>query len=137
MLKDIGISVEVKTFSHAVLWGSIFEKTEYDSIIVNSEPDFPSDPDFSASSHTGRRRAERWPGTPEWDKLLDDGPRIIDRKKRKEHYALMQKEYLKESFSIPLYGMVDLVAKKKGLAGYKNNPNCGDIGRFVREWYWT
>ena len=136
MLKGIGIAAEIKTLNPAVMWGAYFEETQYDMVIINSGPDLISDPDYSATTHSKRPRWHFHPGTPEMDKLLEDGLRTLDREKRKAIYDRLQEVNLEESFQIALYGMVDLVGKKKGLGGYKENPNTLNAGRLIREWYW-
>jgi len=135
-LKDIGISAEIKNYTPAVMWGAFFEETQYDAILIAGSPDLVTDPDLTASAHSKRERWHYHPGTPEMDKLLEEGVRTLDNAKRKKIYARFQELYHEEAFFLPLYVRTQINAKKKGLKGYTVNPTSPDLGRFVREWYW-
>jgi len=135
-LKDIGVSVEIKNLTPAVMWGAFFEETQYDMIVCSQGADLTGDADQTASFHSKRPRWFYHPGTPEMDKCLEDGVRTLDRAKRKEIYLRYQELQFEECPLIYLYIFADIYGKKKGLEGYTANPYTMDFGRFVREWYW-
>jgi len=134
--KDIGISAEIKNYSSAVMWGAFFEETQYDAIVLISNPDLETDPDFSSSMHSKRPRWHYHPGTPEMDTLLEEGLRTLAMEKRKEIYGRFQELFLDEAVYLPLFVNTLLYAKKKELKGYVTNPCSSDGLRFIREWYW-
>jgi len=135
-LKAIGIQANIKNLTPAVMWGSFFEETKYDMIFVGGPPGFGADPDYTKSMHSKRPRFRFHNGTPEMDKLLEEGVRTIDPEKRKPIYYRFQELFLEEAARIPIFAYTELYAKKKGLAGYIVNPYEPDIAKFIREWSW-
>ena len=141
--KAINVAMEIRNFPGSVVWGEYTRKSQFDTLMVGWAPIIFSDADYIARCHSKQIPVKHGVGSnyvqyenSKLDRLLEEGVTTLDRAKRKEIYAKVQKILLDDVPFAPIFGYNQLMAKKSNIKGFKTNPYTKDVTWNLHEWYW-
>ncbi|BBK41053.1 peptide ABC transporter substrate-binding protein [Allostella vacuolata] len=142
--RPIGVSMSIKNFPPAVMWGDYWRKSEWDSVVVGSVFGVGSDPDVSdrlgswaipVKTGTGANTMQY--SNAEVDALLKESVGLVDREKRKSNYYKVQALFRNDLPLLPIYQPNQTEGTKVNLIGYQPNVNYRSNCWNIHTWYWA
>ncbi|BBK38225.1 peptide ABC transporter substrate-binding protein [Allostella sp. ATCC 35155] len=142
--QQIGVKLSIKNFPPAVMWGTYWRQSEFDTAMAGSVYTIGSDPDASdrlaswsipAKTGTGSNTSQY--SNPEVDALFKESVSLVDREKRKANYQKIQAMVRKDLPILPVFQYVQTEGTKTNIDGFAANVNYRSNHWNVRTWYWT
>lgn len=141
-LKEIGIEMTISNLPAAVIWGDFWTLSKYDSVVVGINYLVGSDPDVFNRFHTGAIRAKGGRGSntsqysnPQVDKLLEEGARTFDQKRRIEIYKEIQAQVRADLPFLPLFSENVVRGWKSDIKGTASNSNTRTESWHAAGWF--
>jgi peptide/nickel transport system substrate-binding protein len=142
--QPLGISMTIRNFPAAVMWGDFWRKSQFESTIVGAIFPTGADPDVSdrlgswaipAQSGSGANTMQY--SNPEVDRLLRESVGLLDRERRKANYFRVQELVRQDLPMLPICQTNQIEGSKSDLLGYRANINYRSNCWNLRQWYWA
>lgn len=138
--KKIGADLKIKNYEATTLFGDVLEQLKFDIIMFAWV--VPPDPDEFTLYHSSQiptpdhQVGQNYMNykNPEMDKLLDEGRKTPDIKKRKAIYAKVQEIYAKDQPMLYVYYYVDVNVAPKNLENFRPAPFTNTMTWNINEW---
>ncbi len=138
--KKIGVDLKIKNYEATTLFGDVLEQMKFDTImfawVTGSDPDeftlyhssqIPT-PDHQVGQNYSSYK------NPEMDKLLEEGQKTTDIRKRKEIYSKIQKIYAEDQPMLYVYYYVNVDVAPKALQNWRPAPFTNTMTWNINEW---
>ena len=142
--QQVGVSMSIKNLPPAVMWGTYWRNSEWDTAFVSSAYTVGSDPDVSARlaswsipAKTGTGANTMQYSNPEVDALLKESVSLVDRERRKFNYQKVQALFREDLPVLPIYQPNQTEGTKANLIGYASNVNYRSNCWNIHQWYWA
>jgi peptide/nickel transport system substrate-binding protein len=138
---DIGVEMNIANMPAAVLWGDVWAKSQFDTVISGVVFMVASDPDVTNRFHSksigakgGRGSNTTQYSNPEVDALLDKGTGIFDPEERRKVYNRVQEIVRNDLPFMPIFQYTAVLGHKKSVQGYVHNANTRTESWNVAGW---
>lgn len=139
----IGVSMKIRNMPGAVIWGTFWSRSQFDSLVTYTNCTIASDPNVIDRFDSHSIPAQGGSGTNVYqfknatvDRLLEDAVRTVSQDQRKQDYFEVQGIMRDELAMLPMFQAVLVEGQRKGLAGFKNNVNVLSNAWNAANWYW-
>src|SRR5579884_4001579 len=141
--KEIGVEMTIKNMPAAVVWGSYWINSQYDTVMVGN--DFMSGPDPDATIYFDSQDIPAKGGSgsnsmqyqnPKVDALLEQGARTVQREQRKPMYLQIQQMLRNDLPFLPIFQYATIEGLRAGLTGYTPNLNVLSNCWNMNTWKW-
>ncbi|MCL4517323.1 MAG: peptide-binding protein [Firmicutes bacterium] len=138
--KKIGVDLKIKNYEATTLFGDVLEQMKFDTImfawVTGSDPDeftlYHSSQIPTPDHQVGQNYINY--KNPEMDKLLEEGQKTTDIKKRKEIYSKIQKIYAEDQPMLYVYYYVNIDVAPKALENWRPAPFTNTMTWNINEW---
>ena len=141
---EIGAEMTINNMPGAVLWGDVWQKSQFDSVMVASIFVEGGDPDVTKRFSSAAIPVQGGNGanvyqykSAEMDTLLAEGTTEFDQAKRKEIYHEIQRQLRDELVFLPVQQSVIAEGTKEDLIGLTPNINTSSNAWNMKSWYWS
>jgi peptide/nickel transport system substrate-binding protein len=143
-LQQIGVEMTIRNLPAAVIWGDFWSQSQFDSVIVGITFLIGADPDvtnrFSSraiAAKGGRGSNNAQYVNAEVDKLVDQGSTTFEPEARRAIYRRVQELVRADLPFLPLYQSTVVHGMKRGIQGYRPNPNTRTESWNAATWSWA
>jgi peptide/nickel transport system substrate-binding protein len=143
-LQQIGVEMTIRNLPAAVIWGDFWSQSQFDSVIVGITFLIGADPDvtnrFSSraiAAKGGRGSNNAQYVNAEVDQLVDQGSTTFEPEARRAIYRRVQELVRADLPFLPLYQSTVVHGMKRGIQGYRPNPNTRTESWNAATWSWA
>ena len=143
-LQQIGVEMTIRNLPAAVIWGDFWAQSQFDSVIVGITFLIGADPDVTNRFSSRATPAKGGRGSnnaqyvnAEVDKLVDQGSATFEPEARRAIYRRVQELVRADLPFLPLYQSTTVHGMKRGIQGYRPNPNTRTESWNAATWSWA